>query len=61
MKSSSATLGATTLAAVLGQIEAAASAGESAVAGQLCATLNAAAQRARAAFEGLLEGLDAAS
>jgi two-component system, sensor histidine kinase and response regulator len=61
MKSSSATLGATTLAAVLGKIEAAASDGDAAACEELCTTFAVVATRARVAFEGVIEGLDAVS
>jgi CheY-like chemotaxis protein/HPt (histidine-containing phosphotransfer) domain-containing protein len=61
MKSSSATLGATTLAAVLGKIEAAASDRDIGACEQLCVTFAVIAPRTRVAFEGVMEGLDAAS
>ena len=61
MKSSSATLGATTLAGVLGKLEIAARDGDAAACEGLCTTFAVAASRARCAFEGVMEGLDAVS
>jgi CheY-like chemotaxis protein/HPt (histidine-containing phosphotransfer) domain-containing protein len=61
MKSSSATLGATTLAGVLEQIEAAASDRDATACEELCATFTVLAARTRVAFERVVEGLDAAS
>jgi PAS domain S-box-containing protein len=61
MKSSSATLGATTLAKVLEELEAAAGAGDAAECDRLAASLGVAVQRARVAFEGVTEGLEAAN
>jgi hypothetical protein len=61
MKSSSATLGATTLAGVLEQIEAAASDRDATVCEELCTTFTVLAARTRVAFERVVEGLGAAS
>jgi two-component system, sensor histidine kinase and response regulator len=61
MKSSSATLGATTLAEALEELETAAGNGDAAACDRLASTLAAAVQRARAAFEGVMEGLEAAN
>jgi PAS domain S-box-containing protein len=61
MKSSSATLGATALAEVLEQLEAAAIDVDAAACHQLQEALAGAVDRARTAFEGVMEGLDAAS
>jgi CheY-like chemotaxis protein/HPt (histidine-containing phosphotransfer) domain-containing protein len=61
MKSSSATLGATALAEVLEQIEAAAIDADSAALEALAGALTTSVERARAGFEGVLEGLAAAN
>jgi len=61
MKSSSATLGATTLAEVLAQLEVEAAGGDGASCITLAATLATAVERARVAFEGVMEGLEAAN
>jgi CheY-like chemotaxis protein/HPt (histidine-containing phosphotransfer) domain-containing protein len=61
MKSSSATLGATTLAGVLEKIEAAASDRDVTACEELCTSFTVVAPRTRLAFERVIEGLDAAS
>jgi two-component system sensor histidine kinase BarA len=61
MKSSSATLGAVKLAEVLAALEAAANQGDAAACDQLAGTLPDVVERARAAFEGVMEGLEAAN
>jgi CheY-like chemotaxis protein/HPt (histidine-containing phosphotransfer) domain-containing protein len=61
MKSSSATLGATTLAGVLEQIEAAASDRDATACEELCTSFTVVAPRTRFAFERVIAGLDAAS
>ena len=61
MKSSSATLGATTLAEVLELIESAANDGDAAQTDGLAASLQPAVENARSAFEGVMEGLEAAN
>jgi PAS domain S-box-containing protein len=61
MKSSSATLGATTLADVLELIESAATGGDTAQTDALTASLQPAVENARSAFEGVMEGLEAAN
>jgi PAS domain S-box-containing protein len=61
MKSSSATLGATTLAEVLELIEAAAIDADAGTLERLESTLEAAVENARTAFDGVIEGLEAAA
>ena len=61
MKSSSVTLGATTLAEVLERLETAASAADATASEELIEALGDAVANARSAFEGVVEGLEAAN
>ncbi|HEX2703699.1 MAG TPA: Hpt domain-containing protein, partial [Solirubrobacteraceae bacterium] len=61
MKSSSATLGAPILAGTLAQLELAASDGDAEACGRHVARLDTVLAEARTAFEGVMEGLEAAS